>query len=161
MAALPHTGRRPWPRDPARESGRADAAEDVARVRSLARWLDARYLDPILGFLLPGVGDLVTSGVGLYTIAVALRLRLPPVVIARMLLNLAIDAALGAVPLAGDLFDVAFRAHTRNLRLLEARGTTRRATKGDWALVLGALLLFLAALAFPIVLLVLAVQAIV
>ena len=42
---------------------------EVARAETLARWLDDRYLDPVIGFLLPGVGDLATSGVGLYGIA--------------------------------------------------------------------------------------------
>jgi hypothetical protein len=123
--------------------------DDVARARRLARWLDDRFLDPILGFLFPGVGDLLGSAAGLYALSVAVRRRLPPVVIARMLLNLAIDAALGAVPVQGDLFDVFFRAHRRNLRLLESRTATGRATVTDWVLVVGALLLFLAALALP------------
>ncbi len=33
--------------------------------------------------------------------------------------NLLIDTAVGAVPVAGDLFDVYFKAHTRNLKLLQ------------------------------------------
>jgi hypothetical protein len=30
-----------------------------------------------------------------------------------------LDIAIGSIPLLGDLFDVAFKANTRNLRLLE------------------------------------------
>jgi len=60
------------------------------------------------------------------------------VVLARMLLNLGIDMALGAVPVLGDLIDFAFRANQRNLALLEAwlnrpHQTRRRST---WLLVL-------------------------
>lgn len=141
-------------------AGPGDSRDDVARARRLAGWMDDRFLDPILGFLFPGMGDLLTSAAGLYTVSIALRRRLPPIVIARMLLNLGLDAAVGAVPVLGDLFDVFFRAHRRNLRLLESRAMTGRATAADWALVGGALLLFLAALAVPVVLLVLAVRAI-
>ena len=117
---------------------------DLARVRALSWLLDRAYLDPILGFFLPGVGDVVGAVVGTYTIGVALRMGLPPVVIARMLMNLATDAAIGLVPVVGDLGDVAFRAHRKNLALLDDRGADRRARPRDWLLVLGALALFLA-----------------
>jgi hypothetical protein len=33
--------------------------------------------------------------------------------------NLLFDAAVGAVPIAGDLADVYFKAHRRNLKLLQ------------------------------------------
>ena len=39
---------------------------------------------------------------------------------ARMMLNLAVDAGVGAVPVLGDVFDVAFRSNTKNVRLLIA-----------------------------------------
>jgi ATPase subunit of ABC transporter with duplicated ATPase domains len=67
-------------------------------------------------------------------------------VIARMLLNLGADALLGVVPVAGDLFDVVFRAHRRNAELLLARHEARRSTWRDWAAVLGAAGLLVAAL---------------
>ncbi len=128
-------------------------ARSVARAGRLARWLDLGFVDPILGFVLPGAGDLLSAGLGLYLVVVALRLRLPRVVIARMLVNLAVDTLLGSVPLVGDLFDLAFRANVRNLRLLEARYEGHRSSPGDWLVVLGALLLFLLALALPLLLL--------
>ena len=40
--------------------------------------------------------------------------------------NLLADAAIGAVPIAGDVADVFFRAHRRNLELL------RRELKEPW-----------------------------
>jgi hypothetical protein len=42
----------------------------------------------------------------------------PAVVLWRMLLNLGIDTVLGAIPFAGDIFDVAFRANSKNADLL-------------------------------------------
>ena len=33
--------------------------------------------------------------------------------------NLVVDAALGVVPVAGDVADIYFKAHLRNLRLLQ------------------------------------------
>lgn len=136
------------------------AAPDRLRVaRTLSRWLDQRYLDPIIGLVLPGAGDLLTGGAGIYLVVTAMRAGTPAPIIARMLLNLAIDLVVGAVPLVGDLFDLGFRANQRNLALLERRVETGgRARASDWLLVVGAAVLFLAALALPILALVWAIR---
>jgi hypothetical protein len=126
----------------------ADETSDreVAVVQRVARWMDVLALDPVLGFVLPGVGDVVGSVFGLYVVSVAVRRRLPVVVIARMLLNLGIDTLIGVVPIAGDLADVAFRAHRRNAELLLSRQATGTASWRDWALVAGAAGLLVGAL---------------
>src|SRR3954471_5133709 len=95
-----------------------DEDVEVVRADTLARWLDDRFLDPLIGLFLPGVGDLATSGAGLYVVWVAVKKRLPLIVIARMLLNLAVDALVGAIPVAGDLFDFAWKANKKNAALL-------------------------------------------
>lgn len=107
---------------------------DLRRVRAVAQVMDAQFAvgrvrfgaDAILG-LVPGVGDAVALGVGLYPILVAAKHRLGAGVILRMAGNLALDLVVGAVPLAGDLIDVAFKANLRNVALLEraARYTAR------------------------------------
>ena len=56
---------------------------------------------------------------GVYGLYVAWRLGAPGVVLARMLLNLAVETVAGTVPLAGDLFDIGFRANLRNVALLD------------------------------------------
>jgi hypothetical protein len=75
-------------------------------------------LDALLG-LLPGVGDLISGALGLYLVAEARQLGASRWLQARMIGNLLIDTAVGAVPVAGDLFDVYFKAHVRNLKLLQ------------------------------------------
>jgi hypothetical protein len=95
------------------------AQDDVRRVMTLATWTDARFLDPLLGFLLPGVGDVLGAAVGLYVVVVAARHRVQRAVIARMVFNLALDCLGGVVPVVGDLFDLVNRANLRNARLLE------------------------------------------
>jgi len=117
---------------------------DIARARTLARVLDHYAVDPLLGLLLPGAGDLIGSLLGLYVVAVAVRRRMSPVIIARMLLNLALDAAVGAVPLLGDIADFVFRANQRNLALLLDRRATGRASGRDWLAVAGAVAVFAA-----------------
>src|SRR2546421_709306 len=55
----------------------ATVERDIAAAETLARWMDDRYLDPILGLLVPGIGDLIGSALGLYVVGVAVRRRLP------------------------------------------------------------------------------------
>jgi hypothetical protein len=90
-------------------------------------------LDPILGALLPELGDAITGVLSLTLLGVAYRERVPKAVLFRMLLNIGLDALLGAVPFLGDLFDFAFKANEKNLALIERhRGDpTQPATLGD------------------------------
>lgn len=94
-------------------------------------------LDPLLG-LIPGVGDVLTNLIGTIILALATRLQLPRIVLARMSLNLLINGAVGAVPVVGDLFSVWFRSHARNAALLrEAALKVDRETHADWFYVVG------------------------
>jgi hypothetical protein len=100
----------------------------LAALRKWAVLLDSAFqvpgtklrfgLDPIVG-LIPGVGDLVTGFFSVMMLLHAVRLRIPKIVIARMVLNTGIDLLTGAVPLLGDLFDAGYKANLRNLTLLE------------------------------------------
>lgn len=134
-----------WPgvAQPAREP-------DLERVRTLTRVLDHYLVDPVLGLLLPGAGDLIGSLLGLYLVGIAVRRRTSPVVIARMLLNLALDAGLGFVPIVGDLADFAFKANEKNLALLSARPAGGKASARDWLVVAGAALVFVGVIALVI-----------
>lgn len=104
-------------------------------------------LEAVLG-LVPGLGDTLGALFGAYTVLVARELGAPASLQLRMLVNLAIDAAAGAIPVAGDLFDAAFKAHVRNQRLLQDWLDAPHATRRSSLLLLlagfGALLLMLA-----------------
>jgi hypothetical protein len=114
----------------------ADA--ELARVQKFARVLDHYMVDPLLGFVLPGIGDVIGSLLGLYVVGMAIRRRLATVVIIRMLLNLAIDAGIGVVPVIGDIADIVFKANEMNLALLiERDGAGGKATARDWLIVGG------------------------
>jgi hypothetical protein len=89
-----------------------DAAVEVPILRTRVG------LDAVLG-LVPVAGDLLSAGIGLFLVAQARELGASRWLQLRMIGNLLADAALGAVPLAGDIADVYFRAHLRNLRLLQ------------------------------------------
>jgi hypothetical protein len=116
---------------------------DVRRVRALARLLDEAVripgtnirvgLDALIG-LLPGGGDLVGALLSGSALLIAHRAGAPASVLGRMVANVALDALIGVVPVLGDLFDVAWKANSRNATLLEewiARPTeARRASRG-------------------------------
>jgi hypothetical protein len=139
----------------------ADVLREVNRARfARLRWWQVRLdeafrvpgtpirfgWDAILG-IVPGTGDLVGVLFGLTVLWHAHRMRVPRVVQARMFVNLAVDVALGVVPLAGDVADVFWKANTRNLALLERHVAPERpATRGDWVFVsvVAATLAFLA-----------------
>jgi hypothetical protein len=133
-----------------RELARDPALEAAA---TLARWMDGRLLDPLLGLLLPGAGDLLSSALGLYPVLLAWRRRAPKALLARMLLNLAADALGGSIPIVGDVWDFLFRAHARNLALLQARASGReiQPRRTDALVVAAAGVACLAALAAPVV----------
>lgn len=75
-------------------------------------------LDSLIG-LIPVIGDFVAAGLGAYIVWEASNLGVPKWKIWRMMGNIAFDTAVGAVPVAGDLFDFLFRSNTRNLRIIK------------------------------------------
>ncbi|MGB3377991.1 DUF4112 domain-containing protein [Allopontixanthobacter sediminis] len=75
-------------------------------------------LDSIVG-LVPVVGDLVTAAMGAYLVWEARNIGLPKWKLWRMAGNVAFDTAVGAIPIAGDAFDLLFRSNTRNLRIVK------------------------------------------
>lgn len=109
---------------PPRAGGRREALE---RLDRLSRLLDTAIAvpgtsirlgaDAAIG-LVPGIGDLVTTLISAYIIREAHRLGAPRHLILRMVGNVALDGLIGAIPLAGDVFDVLWRANRRNVRLL-------------------------------------------
>ena len=111
----------------------------LARIALLAKLMDSAFVipglnrrvgfDAVLG-LVPGVGDAISAALASYIIWEARQLGLPRWKIARMIGNVAVDMALGSIPLAGDVFDVFFRANERNLRIIHDHlGTPKRGPK--------------------------------
>lgn len=132
---------------------RASVDREMQVARTIVSALDRYQLDPIIGFLVPGLGDIITTLVGAYLVSIAARRGVPAIVIARMLLNLGVDAAVGIVPVVGDVGDFAIRANKKNLELLETR-TRQPSTWRDWLAVGGAAVLVLGLFALAIYLVV-------
>ena len=96
-------------------------------LQRLARFMDSSIRlpggyrigwDGIIG-LIPGIGDVVGLGVSAWIVFGAARLGASRATLARMAANVAIETVVGAVPILGDLFDIAFKANVRNMSLLE------------------------------------------
>ena len=89
-------------------------------------------LDPLIG-LLPGFGPAASAAISLVLVALSARFRVPKVVLARMALNVLLNAGLDAVPVVGDALSIFFRSNTRNHELLRQHaGTARPTSRGDW-----------------------------
>ena len=115
-------------------------AEDQAlrRLEALAKLMDTAFvvpgtnvrfgLDGVIG-LVPGIGDVVSGLVSSYLIWEARRLGVSKWILGRMMANTLLDTTIGAIPLAGDVFDVMFRANVKNMSLLrrhlERKGASR------------------------------------
>lgn len=106
----------------------ADTNTRLAHLRQLAHFLDTAIripgtgirlgLDGILG-VIPGVGDVTTGLASVFVILTAARMGVPGAVLARMIGNVAIDTAVGVIPILGDVFDIAWKANSRNVALTE------------------------------------------
>ena len=95
-------------------------------------------LDPILG-LVPGLGDATGAALSGYLVITAARLGAPAAVIARMLGNVALDAAIGAIPFFGDVYDFFWKSNRKNLNLLERYvEQPAHTTRSSTAVVVGA-----------------------
>jgi hypothetical protein len=125
----------------------------------LSRWMDGLFripgtgwrfgLDAIVG-LIPGVGDTVSTLTGFYILAAGVRYRVSKVTLLRMGVNIGVDYLFGAIPVIGDLFDMAWKSNQRNVELLRRRATVsaedaHSGRTSDWLFV-GLVMLALLAL---------------
>jgi len=75
-------------------------------------------MDFLVG-LIPGVGDLITGAFSIYLVREAAKLGVSRVTLTRMAWNVTVDIVGGAIPIAGDMFDAAYKCNQKNLALLE------------------------------------------
>ena len=140
----------------------ANLPRDLLALRRFAHLMDRAFAVPgtnqrvgigaIVG-IIPGIGDVIGGVMSSWIIAGALRHRVPARIIARMVLNVAVDLTFGAVPVAGDVFDFFFEESMKNMRLLEKYRDRSRPPRSatQIAVVFGAIVVFLVILALTLV----------
>lgn len=106
----------------------ADKTSTHSKSRKFAELLDSQFyipgtkikigIDPILG-LVSGIGDLAGASLSIYFMVYAAKLGATSSVLIRMFLNILADLTIGAIPVLGDVFDVAWKANLKNAILLE------------------------------------------
>jgi len=114
---------------------------------------DFRFgLDAIIGFLFPSAGDVITGAGSLSLLFLAVKERVPTVVIGRMVVNIAIDTIVGTVPLLGDAFDLFWKSNRKNLELIERYrdDPDAKPSAADYLLVGTGVLLVAASIALPL-----------
>ncbi|MCA8898669.1 MAG: DUF4112 domain-containing protein [Hyphomonas sp.] len=113
--------------------GGRTVGDEIAGFDVFSRLLDSRFsvgnvkfgADSLLG-LIPVAGDVTTAVTGLYALVAAVRLRLPASASVQILWNILFDMSVGAIPVAGDIFDFFNRSNRKNFHLVE-RHLVRRA----------------------------------
>jgi hypothetical protein len=110
-------------------------AAALRRLDALAKMLDSAFALPIIGTrvgadallnLIPGAGLIVGKGLSAWLVYEAHRLGAPREIITRMAGNVVLDFAISAVPVAGWVGDIFFRANMRNMNLLRDHLSMRR-----------------------------------
>jgi hypothetical protein len=118
-------------------------------ISALAKLMDSQFripgteyrfgLDSVIG-LIPGVGDLSTFAVSGYMLTLMAKNGASGFVMARMILNILIDAIIGSIPLIGDIFDLGFKANNRNMKLMQEHYQEGRHRGSSWKVILPVLL---------------------
>lgn len=88
-------------------------------VHAIALWMDRRLLDPLIGLVLPGFGDALTSAFAVpYLYLSVVKLKSIPLTLA-IVCNILLDVLIGIIPYIGVVGDVFKRAFTRNAALIK------------------------------------------
>ena len=112
----------------------------------IATWLDDRFvipgtrirfgLDAIIGWI-PGIGDALAALASIFIVVSAWKRGVARITLMRMVLNLAIEDTLGAIPVVGDIAHIAWKANRRNYNLLvRDQREQQRHTWHDWVFVI-------------------------
>lgn len=88
-------------------------------VHKIALWMDRRMLDPLIGCVLPGLGDALTSAFALpYLYLSIVKLKSIPLTLA-IVYNILLDVLIGLIPYIGIVGDIFKRAFSKNAALIK------------------------------------------
>lgn len=100
--------------------------QNIKKVRLLSKLFDSQFeiagvkfgIDPIIN-LVPYLGDIIGAAMSLYLLKIAKEMKISNADFVKMLLNIVVDFIVGLIPFVGVIFDVAYKANIRNLKILE------------------------------------------
>lgn len=111
-------------------------------------------LDALIGWV-PGIGDAMTGIASFLIVFASWRRGAKAVTLVRMVANVLLETAIGAVPVAGDVFHIIWKANRRNYRLLLREKEEPGANAGrDWMFLAVLLFAVIAAAVIPIAILI-------
>ena len=94
-------------------------------------------INPIIGFI-PIVGDQIDAVISTSVLFRSVKHHLPKIVLARMGLNVLLNAFFQGIPVVGDSITFIFKANQRNYQLLQKyAGQGKPPTRADWIFVFG------------------------
>jgi hypothetical protein len=150
--------------DPALRWGRVGRLLSDERLRWLENLLDEAFVVPGTGIrfgidgvvgLVPGLGDVLAGALSLVIPFAAWVRGVPYITLVRMLINVAVGLLVGSIPIAGDVFDIFWKANRRNYRLLRLSITEPgRHTWRDWAFLMLLGVAIAAVFAIPVLVLI-------
>ena len=79
---------------------------------------------------IPVIGDLIGGVLSTYILYSGIKLGAPPKIVAQMATNIAIDFAIGSIPIIGDIFDIIWKANVKNIELIEKNTLENEENKG-------------------------------
>jgi hypothetical protein len=116
-------------------------------------------VDGLISFI-PGIGDAAGVALSMVVVVVGIGAGVSVPTILRMMLNVGFEAVVGIIPFAGAVFDLAYKANDRNVRLIERDLADRRGTSRSSAAILAlAVLAVIASIVLTFVILVAGVVA--
>lgn len=131
-----------------------------SKSRKFAELLDSQFtipgtkikfgIDPIIG-LASGIGDLAGASLSIYFMVYAAKLGAKSSILIRMFLNILADLTIGAIPILGDIFDVAWKANLRNAILLEKLEQNPDQTETESTILNWTLLILLVAILLGVI----------
>jgi hypothetical protein len=111
-------------------------------------------LDALIGWI-PGIGDAMAGIASFLIVFAAWRRGVQAVTLVRMIANVLLETTLGAIPVAGDVFHIFWKANRRNYRLLIREKEQPGSNTGrDWMFLAIILSTVIAAAGIPIALLI-------
>jgi hypothetical protein len=111
-------------------------------------------LDALIGWI-PGIGDAAAGIASFFIVFAAWRRGVQSITLVRMIANVLLETTLGAIPVAGDVFHVFWKANRRNYRLLiREREQPAAHTRRDWMFLSIILFMVVAAAAIPVAILI-------